>query len=48
MGEVYPPWGWYMKQDALKRFIKQVKENKQKKFQEFKSNYLMDFFNIMV
>lgn len=48
IGEVYPIWYWCMKQDVIKSFCSSLKKDKLKKFSEYKNNYNMDFYNIML
>lgn len=48
IGEVYPVWYWCMKQDVIKTFFAMVKKDKVKKFSQYKNNYNMDFYNIML
>ena len=47
-GEVYPPWYWYLKQDAIKSFLSQLKKGKFKKLSEYKNDYNMEFYNIFL
>lgn len=47
-GEVYPSWYWGIKQQVIKEFLQKVKKDKLKKFREFKNNYNVDFYNILV
>jgi hypothetical protein len=47
-GEVYPPWLWYFKQDAIKKFLFNLKYNKRKELQKYKDNYSMEFYNIFL
>ena len=47
-GEVYPSWYWGIKQDLIKDFLLKVKADKYKKFREFKTDYNVDFYNILV
>jgi hypothetical protein len=46
LGEVYPPWFWYMKQDAIKMFLSRLNKNKFKDLWQYKDNYSMEFYNI--
>lgn len=47
-GEVYPTWYWYIKQDAIKSFLAMIRKDKSKRFAQYKQNYNMDFYNIML
>ena len=47
-GEVYPTWYWYIKQDAIKSFLSMIRKDKSKRFAQYKQNYNMDFYNIML
>ena len=47
-GEVYPPWYWYLKQDAIKSFLSQLKKGKFKKLSQYKTDYNMEFYNIFL
>jgi hypothetical protein len=47
-GEVYPTWYWYIKQDAIKSFLSMIRKDKGKKFAQYRQNYNMDFYNIMI
>lgn len=47
-GEVYPPWYWYLKQDAIKSFLTQLKKGKFKKLSEYRNDYNMEFYNIFL
>lgn len=48
IGEVYPVWYWCMKQDVIKSFFAMVKKDKFKKLSQYKHNYNIDFYNIML
>ena len=48
IGEVYPVWYWCMKQDIIKSFFSMIKKDKCKKFAQYKNNYNIDFYNIML
>ena len=47
-GEVYPPWYWYLKQDAIKSFLTQLKKGKFRKLAEYQNDYNMEFYNIFL
>lgn len=47
-GEVYPPWYWYLKQDAIKSFLTQLKKGKFKRLSQYKNDYNMEFYNIFL
>ena len=48
LGEVYPPWFWCIKQDVIKSFLLMVKKGKLKNFAQYKNNFNIDFYNIML
>lgn len=48
LGEVYSPWYWYVKQDAIKSFLTRAAKDKSGRFREYRSNYNMDFYNILL
>ena len=48
LGEVYPPWYWNNKQNAIRNFLAKIKKSTNKKFLEYKNNYKVEFYNIMV
>ena len=47
-GEVYPPWYWYLKQDAIKSFLSKLKKGHCRKLTQYRSNYNMEFYNIFL
>lgn len=47
-GEVFPPWLWYLKQDAIKQFLGQLKRGKYKELSQYRNNYSMEFYNIFL
>lgn len=47
-GEVFPPWLWYLKQDAIKQFLGQLRRGKHKELSHYKNNYSMEFYNIFL
>ena len=48
LGEIYPPYYWSLKQNIIRNFLKNVKKNSLKNFSKYKTNYQVDFYNIMV
>ena len=48
LGEIYPPYYWSLKQNIIRSFLKKVKKNSYKNFSQYKTNYQVDFYNIMV
>jgi hypothetical protein len=47
-GEVYPPWYWYLKQDAIKSFLSKLKKGYCRKLAQYRTNYNMEFYNIFL
>lgn len=47
-GEVYPPWFWYLKQDAIKSFLSKLKKGHCRKLAQYRTNYNMEFYNIFL
>ena len=47
-GEVYSPWLWYLKQDAIKKFLEQLKKGQCKELSYYKDNFSMEFYNIFL
>ena len=48
IGEVYPPWYWCIKQDVIKSFLLMVKKGRLKNLAQYKNNFNIDFYNIML
>ena len=48
IGEVYPVWYWELKQKAIKRFLHQIETGNFEQFKEYKHNYNIDFYNIIL
>lgn len=48
LGEVYSPWYWYVKQEGIKSFLTRAAKDRSGRFREYRANYNMDFYNILL